>query len=143
MVSASSLPAVFDVPIQRLDDGLDLPARIRPGDAAADLPSRVDVVLDPGGRRLVPTGFAVAIPTGACGMVLPRSGLALNHGVTLLNSPGLIDSGYRGELKVILAGGEKRYWQVKGGFLEVLKNRVSVLTTALEEVEKKRTSWVE
>ncbi len=95
----------MDVPLQRLDDGaddLDVPARIRPGDAAADLPSRVTVDLGSGERVLVPTGFAVAIPVGACGLILPRSGLALKQGLTVLNAPGLIDSGYRGELQVIL-----------------------------------------
>lgn len=96
---------MIEVPLCRIDDrpeALDPPARVRPGDAGADLPSRVDVVIGPGERELVPTGFAVAIPAGACGLILPRSGLALNHGVTVLNSPGLIDSGYRGELQVIL-----------------------------------------
>ena len=95
-----------DIPIHRLDDNLDdplvLPRRIRAGDAAADLPSRVTVELPAGGRMLVPTGFAIALPPGTCGLILPRSGLALEHGVTLLNTPGLIDSGYRGELQVIL-----------------------------------------
>jgi dUTP pyrophosphatase len=97
---------VVDLPIIRLDDDpdhpLDVPRRMRPGDAAADLPSRVDVEIEPGGRVLVPTGFAVAIPPGTCGLILPRSGLALDHGLTLLNTPGLIDSGYRGELKVLV-----------------------------------------
>ena len=94
-----------DVPILRLDAGSDplpVPARMRAGDAAADLPARHDVTIGPGERRLVPTGFAVAIPEGTCGLVLPRSGLALSHGLTLLNSPGLIDSGYRGELQILL-----------------------------------------
>ncbi len=95
-----------DVPILRLDEDqespLAVPARMRAGDAAADLPARHDVILGPGERRLVPTGFAVALPEGTCGLLLPRSGLALSHGVTLLNSPGLIDSGYRGELQVVL-----------------------------------------
>ncbi len=75
---------------------------MRAGDAAADLPARVDTVVPAGGRVLVPTGFAVAIPEGWCGLILSRSGLALKHGVSVLNSPGLIDSGYRGELQVIL-----------------------------------------
>ncbi|MCP4223195.1 MAG: dUTP diphosphatase, partial [Actinomycetia bacterium] len=75
---------------------------MRPGDAAADLPAQIEVEIPAGERCLVPTGFAVAVPLGACGLVLPRSGLALKHGLTLLNSPGLIDSGYRGELKVLL-----------------------------------------
>ncbi len=75
---------------------------MRSGDAAADLPARIDTVVPARGRALVPTGFAVAIPSGWCGLVLPRSGLALKNGVTVLNAPGLIDSGYRGELQVIL-----------------------------------------
>lgn len=93
---------MLSVPLLQLDDGLAPPSRIRGGDAAADLPSRLDVVIEPRSRCLVPTGFAVAIPEGYCGLVLPRSGLALKHGLTVLNSPGLIDSGYRGELQVIL-----------------------------------------
>ena len=75
---------------------------MRAGDAAVDLPARVAVELAPGRRELVPTGFAVAIPDRWCGLILPRSGLALRHGLTVLNSPGLIDAGYRGELQVIL-----------------------------------------
>jgi len=93
---------VLSLPLKQLDPGLQPPSRIRAGDAAADLPSRVSVTIEPGSRDLVPTGFAVAIPDGFCGLILPRSGLALKHGVTVLNTPGLIDSGYRGELQVIL-----------------------------------------
>ncbi|MEM9135204.1 MAG: dUTP diphosphatase [Actinomycetota bacterium] len=97
---------MLDIPLLRLDDDPDrplaAPRRIRAGDAAADLPSRHPVELAPGARELVPTGFAVAIPAGHCGLILPRSGLALRHGITVLNAPGLIDSGYRGELKVLL-----------------------------------------
>ncbi len=88
---------------------------MRAGDAAADLPARVDAVVPAGGRTLVPTGFAVAIPDGWCGLILPRSGLALNHGVTVLNAPGLIDSGYRGELQVVLHNtGEQAYHVERG-----------------------------
>jgi dUTP pyrophosphatase len=94
---------VIDVPVVRLDPDLALPAYAREGDAGADLVARVDVVIPPaGGRELVPTGIALAIPEGYAGFVLPRSGLALRHGVTCLNTPGLVDSGYRGELKVLL-----------------------------------------
>lgn len=75
---------------------------MRAGDAASDLSSAESVTLAGGERAGIPTGVAVAIPTGWCGLVLPRSGLALNHGVTVLNAPGLIDSGYRGEIVVIL-----------------------------------------
>ncbi|MFV0257615.1 MAG: dUTP diphosphatase [Acidimicrobiales bacterium] len=91
-----------EVPLLRLDPELDAPRPIRAGDAAADLPAAETATVAPGGRHLMPTGFAVAIPSGWCGLVLPRSGLALRHGLTLLNSPGLIDSGYRGELQVLL-----------------------------------------
>jgi dUTP pyrophosphatase len=80
-----------------------MPTYARPGDAGADLVASRDVVLAArGGRSLVPTGVAVAIPAGHAGLVLPRSGLALRHGVTCLNAPGLIDAGYRGELLVLL-----------------------------------------
>ena len=92
------------VPIVRLDPDLALPAYARAGDAGADLVAREGVVLSPGGGRAVlPTGVAVAIPDGWAGFVLPRSGLALRHGITCLNAPGLIDSGYRDELLVLLA----------------------------------------
>lgn len=92
-----------NIPIVRLDRGLDLPAYAKPGDAGIDLVSRVDLVIPPaGGRVLVPTGIAIALPEGHGGFLLPRSGLALKHGVTLLNSPGLIDAGYRDEIKVLL-----------------------------------------
>ena len=91
------------VPLHQLDPDLAAPGYARPGDAGADLVARADVVLPArGGRDLVPTGVAVAIPPGYAGFVLPRSGLALRHGITCLNTPGLIDSGYRGELQVIL-----------------------------------------
>jgi len=94
---------VLEVPIQQLDPDLPLPAYAREGDAGADLVAREDVILAPGGgRALVPTGAAVAIPEGYAGFVQPRSGLALKHGVTCLNTPGLIDSGYRGELRCLL-----------------------------------------
>ena len=94
---------MLDVPILRLDPDLPLPGYARPGDAGIDLMSRIGTVIQPdGGRTLVPTGVAVSLPEGCAGFVLPRSGLALKHGVTCLNTPGLIDSGYRGELKVIL-----------------------------------------
>lgn len=95
--------AFVNIPIVRLDASLPLPSYARLGDAGADLIARDDVVLEHGGgRALVPTGVAIAIPDGYAGFVQPRSGLALKHGVTVLNSPGLIDSGYRGELKVLL-----------------------------------------
>ena len=90
------------VPVLRVDAALPLPAYARPDDAGLDLHAAEDVTLKPGARALVPTGLALAIPPGHAGLVLPRSGLALRHGVTLLNTPGLIDAGYRGEVKVLL-----------------------------------------
>ena len=94
---------MIDVPLLPLDPDLPVPTYARAGDAGADLVARADVTLPPGGgRALVPTGVAVAIPEGWAGFVLPRSGLALRHGVTVLNTPGLIDAGYRDELKVLL-----------------------------------------
>ncbi|MEM9204057.1 MAG: dUTP diphosphatase [Actinomycetota bacterium] len=94
---------MFDLPVLRLDPDLPLPAYARAGDAGVDLVAREDVTLAPaGGRALIPTGIAIALPEGYAGFVQPRSGLAFKHGVTCLNTPGLIDSGYRGELKVCL-----------------------------------------
>jgi dUTP pyrophosphatase len=94
---------VLDVFLRRLDPDLPLPAYAHPGDAGADLVARQSAVLEPGGgRALVPTGIAVALPDGYAGFIQPRSGLALRHGVTCLNTPGLIDCGYRDELKVLL-----------------------------------------
>jgi dUTP pyrophosphatase len=94
---------VLKIPVLMLDEGLPLPAYARAGDAGADLVAREGAVLRRGGgRALVPTGVALALPEGYAGFVQPRSGLALRHGVTCLNTPGLIDSGYRDELKVLL-----------------------------------------
>ena len=94
---------MLEIAINQLDPGLPLPQFAHEGDAGIDLHAREDAVVPRhGGRVLVPTGIAVAIPEGYAGFVLPRSGLALKHGVTLVNSPGLIDAGYRGELKVIM-----------------------------------------
>jgi dUTP diphosphatase len=92
---------VTEILVQRLDDGLPMPERAHPGDAGFDLRSTVDLVLAPGERAMIPTGLAVAIPEGFAGLVQPRSGLAARHGVGLVNAPGLIDAGYRGEIKVI------------------------------------------
>ena len=94
---------MLEVPITRHDPDLPMPRYVQPGDARADLVAAESVTLDPqGGRALVATGVSVAIPEGHAGFVQPRSGLAVRHGVTVLNTPGLIDSGYRGELKVLL-----------------------------------------
>lgn len=93
----------LQIPVVRLDPDLELPSYARQGDAGLDLRAREAVVLAPGGgRALVATGIALAIPDGYAGFVQPRSGLAVRHGVTCLNTPGLIDAGYRGEIKVLL-----------------------------------------
>ena len=91
-----------DVLIQRLDPDLPLPAFAHPGDAGADLFAAEDVDLAPGERVLVPTGIAIALPAGYAAFVHPRSGLAARHGVTIVNAPGTVDAGYRGEIKVTL-----------------------------------------
>lgn len=100
---------MIDVQVKRLDPGLPLPRYAHEGDAGIDLHAREDGVVGPaGGRLLMPTGLAVAIPVGYAGFVLPRSGNALHHGLTAANSPGLIDSRYRGELKVVLLNTDPR-----------------------------------
>lgn len=91
-----------EVAVLRLDPELPLPAYAHPGDAGADLVTRVDVVLAPGARATVPTGLAIALPDGYAGFVHPRSGLAARCGVTLVNAPGTVDAGYRGEIQVTL-----------------------------------------
>jgi len=91
-----------EIAIQRLDPELPLPTYAHPGDAGADLVSAIDLVLEPGERALVPTGIAIALPEGYAAFVHPRSGLALRHGLSIVNAPGTIDAGYRGQIKVLL-----------------------------------------
>lgn len=99
----------LEIRVVRLDSELPLPTYAHPGDAGLDLFAREDAVVPAaGGRALVPTGIALALPVGHAGFVLPRSGLALKHGVTVVNSPGLIDSAYRGEIKVVLLNTDQR-----------------------------------
>lgn len=88
--------------VQRLDPGLPLPVRAHPGDAGVDLYAAESTMLAAGARAAVPTGLAVAIPDGYAGLVTPRSGLARRHGLGIVNAPGVVDSGYRGEIHVIL-----------------------------------------
>ncbi len=90
------------MPVVRLDPDLPLPSYAHPGDAGADLVTAVDVTLRPGERALVPTGIAMAVPEGYVALVHPRSGLAARHGLSIVNTPGTIDAGYRGEVKVLL-----------------------------------------
>jgi dUTP pyrophosphatase len=101
-VGAQAGISQLDVLITRLDPAVPVPAYARTGDAGADLVAAEDVDLAPGERAVVRTGIAIALPDGYAGFVHPRSGLAARHGVTLVNAPGTIDAGYRGEIKVIL-----------------------------------------
>jgi dUTP pyrophosphatase len=98
----------MELQIKQIDSDLPAPRYQHEGDAGLDLSSRVDFVLEPGERAMIPTGIAVAIPRGYAGFVLPRSGLAARHGIALVNSPGLIDSGYRGEVSVVVINTDKR-----------------------------------
>ena len=95
-------PSRVPVQIRRLDPELPLPAYTHPGDAGADLRAAADVTLAPGERALVPTGVAIALPVGYVGLVHPRSGLAARHGISIVNAPGTVDAGYRGEILVNL-----------------------------------------
>lgn len=99
---------MLEVAVHRLDPGVPLPVYARPGDAGCDLVTTVDAEVAPGERVVLPTGLAVALPEGYAAFVHPRSGLAAHHGVGLVNAPGTIDAGYRGELKIILVNHDPR-----------------------------------
>ena len=92
----------LQVLITRLDESIPLPTYAKGGDAGADIVSRVDITLKPGERALVPTGISIALPDGYAAFVHPRSGLAIKHGVTMVNAPGTVDAGFRGELQCIM-----------------------------------------
>jgi len=107
---------MIELRIKLLVEGIPMPRYQHAGDAGLDLPSRVDALLQPGERATVPTGIAVAIPEGYAGFVLPRSGLAAKHGISLVNSPGLVDSGYRGEMAIVMINTDQREpFQIKRG----------------------------
>jgi dUTP pyrophosphatase len=101
-------PHSLPVQVVRLDPDLPLPAYAHPGDAGADLLTSVDITLEPGERCLVPTGVALALPPGYVALVHPRSGLAARHGLSIVNTPGTVDAGYRGEIKVLLVNHDLR-----------------------------------
>ena len=101
--------------VKRLDPGARLPARAHPGDAGLDLFAAADVDVPPGETRLVGTGLAIELPPGTEGQIRPRSGLALRHAVTVLNSPGTIDAGYRGEVGVVLVNHGRQTFRVRPG----------------------------
>jgi dUTP pyrophosphatase len=98
---------MVQISIRRVDPELPLPSYAHPGDAGADLHSAVDLTLEPGERALVPTGIAMALPEGYVALVHPRSGLAARHGISIVNAPGTIDAGYRGEVKVCLVNTDR------------------------------------
>lgn len=99
---------MIDVLLRRIDEGLPVPARAHPGDAGVDLYAAADVDLGPGERVVVSTGIAIALPDGYAAFVHPRSGLAADYGVTIVNTPGTVDAGYRGEIKVIMFNTDRR-----------------------------------
>src|SRR5215471_3072593 len=109
MACESSEPGSVEVLIRRLDDGLPLPQRAHPGDAGYDLYLTADVDIAPGQRVVVGTGVCIALPSGYAGFVHPRSGLAARYGVTIVNAPGTVDAGYRGEIKVILLNSDSQH----------------------------------
>ncbi len=132
-----SKPVVVD--IRRLDPDLPLPTTAHSGDAGVDLHAREDALLRAGGGRvLVPTGIAVAIPVGYMGIVVPRSGLALKHGISLVNTPGIIDSGYRGELKMVMVNTDPRddYQVTRGDRIAqlIIQEIVSVTWRPVDEL---------
>jgi dUTP pyrophosphatase len=128
---------VIQLPIRRLRPDAALPARAYTGDAGFDLAACERVELGPGERAMVPTGLAVAIPEGYAGFVQPRSGLAARNGLTIVNTPGLVDSGYRGELQVILLNTDReRSFVVEPGMRIAQLVVVPVAEVALEEVEE-------
>lgn len=128
---------MIELPIQRLRDDAVLPGRAYHGDAGLDLAACERVELAPGERAVVGTGLAVAIPEGYAGFVQPRSGLADRHGITVVNSPGLIDSGYRGELKVILLNTDRAHpFVVEPGMRVAQLVVLEVPGVELEEVDE-------
>ncbi|MBF6354517.1 dUTP diphosphatase [Nocardia higoensis] len=102
------MSALSAIPLRRLDPGIPVPSRAHPGDAGVDLCTTQDVVLEPGERVLVGTGIAVALPIGTVGLIHPRSGLAAKTGLSVVNTPGTVDAGYRGEIKVCLINHDPR-----------------------------------
>jgi dUTP pyrophosphatase len=126
----------LEISFQRLDPELPRPEPAHDGDAAFDLTARASVTLEPGERAMIPTGIAVAIPTGYGGLVIPRSGLAARYGISVVNGPGLIDSGFRGEIHVIVVNlGSDVYHFERGDRIAQLMI-VPALTPILQEVDE-------
>ena len=127
---------MIELPVRRLEPGVVLPSHAYAGDAGLDLTASEAGELPPGGRASIGTGLAVAIPEGHAGLVLPRSGLAANHGIGLLNSPGLIDSGYRGEVRIILYNPGLESFRVEPGMRIAQLVLVAVDAVRLVEVDE-------
>jgi dUTP pyrophosphatase len=131
---------MIEIQIKLLDEDLPVPRYQHAGDAGLDLPSRVDLTLEPGERATVPTGIAVAIPRGYAGFVLPRSGLAARHGIALVNSPGLIDAGYRGEVAIVMINTDRHEaFHIKRGdriAQLVLQQIVDAATVEVDELDE-------
>ena len=128
---------MIEIPVTRLRDDATLPTRAYPGDAGLDLVACERYELGPGERALIGTGIAVAIPEGHAGLVTPRSGLAAKHGITIVNTPGLVDAGYRGELRVILHNTDTRDpFVVEPGMRIAQLVLVAVPETELSEVDE-------
>jgi dUTP pyrophosphatase len=126
---------VTELPIRRLHEGAVLPSRAYEGDAGVDLASCESAEIPPGGRATVGTGFAIAVPEGYAGLVLPRSGLAASHGIGILNAPGLVDSGYRGEVRIILYNPGRETFRVEQGMRIAQLVLVAVEEVRLLEVD--------
>jgi dUTP pyrophosphatase len=127
---------VTDLPIRRLHEGAVLPSRAYAGDAGLDLPAAEQLDLAPGTRATIGTGLAIALPAGIAGLVVPRSGLASKHGIGVLNAPGLIDSGYRGEVRVILHNHGSETFRVEPGMRIAQLVLVAVEDVTLVEVDE-------
>jgi dUTP pyrophosphatase len=127
---------VTELPIRRLHEGAVLPSRAYAGDAGLDLSAAEAAELAPAGRATIGTGLAIALPDGFAGLVLPRSGLASKHGIGVLNAPGLIDSGYRGEVRVILHNHGSETFRVDPGMRIAQLVLVAVEDVTLVEVDE-------
>ena len=131
---------MIDIPIRRLRPDARIPEQAYNGDAGVDLSACEHVVVQPGERAVVPTGLAVEIPSGYAGFVQPRSGLAERHGIGIVNSPGLIDSGYRGEIRVILLNTGSDAFSVEPGMRVAQLVIAPVATVRLVEVDELTSS---
>ena len=122
------------VQLRQLDAGIEAPSYAKPGDAGADLRTTEHVILAPGERKLVPTGIAIALPMGYVGLIHPRSGLAAKHGLTVVNTPGTVDAGYRGEIKVCLLNTDKEHWIELGRGDRIAQLVIQRVETAVFEI---------